>query len=131
MTGAILGGSSVQQAAKLQMIIMFMITASTTLAAIFVTISALVISVDAEYRVRSERIVKNSTGVSLMWLWSRMGKGNADNGNGSESNSRQHRKRRWTDSIRSLTSLRGSHRADNGRHSEQIGGSDERARLLA
>ena len=69
MTGAILGGSSVQQAAKLQMIIMFMITASTTLASIFVTIAAVIISVDSEHRVRSERIVKNTTGVGFGWVW--------------------------------------------------------------
>jgi hypothetical protein len=56
MTGAILGGSSVQQAAKLQMIIMFMITASTTLASVFITFAAIFVLVDQEYRVRLDRI---------------------------------------------------------------------------
>jgi Uncharacterised protein family (UPF0014) len=56
MTGAILGGSSVEQAAKLQMVIMFMISASTTLAAIVTTVLALAVVVDGEDRVRRERI---------------------------------------------------------------------------
>ena len=59
MTGAILGGSSVQQAAKLQMIIMFMITASTTLASVFITFTAIFVLVDREYRVRLDRIETN------------------------------------------------------------------------
>ncbi|KAF8954400.1 ABC transporter-like protein [Flammula alnicola] len=57
MTGAILGGSSVQQAAKLQMIIMFMITASTTLASVFTTFAAISVVVDQDHRVRGDRIV--------------------------------------------------------------------------
>ena len=56
MTGAILGGSSVHQAAKLQIIIMFMITASTVLASVFITFAAIVMVVDREHRVRSDRI---------------------------------------------------------------------------
>jgi uncharacterized protein (TIGR00245 family) len=56
MTGAILGGSSVDQAAKLQMIIMFMISASTALASIFTTVLALGMVVDADHRVRSDRV---------------------------------------------------------------------------
>jgi hypothetical protein len=56
MTGAILGGSSVEQAAKLQMIIMFMISASTALASIVTTIIALAMVVDGEHRVRPDRI---------------------------------------------------------------------------
>jgi len=59
MTGAILGGSSVQQAAKLQMIIMFMITASTTLASVFITFAAIFVLVDQEHRVRPDRIEVN------------------------------------------------------------------------
>lgn len=59
MTGAILGGSSVQQAAKLQMIIMFMITASTTLASVFITFAAIFVIVDHEHRVRPDRIEEN------------------------------------------------------------------------
>ena len=56
MTGAILGGSSVHQAAKLQMIIMFMITASTVLASVFITFAVVIMVVDQEHRVRSDRI---------------------------------------------------------------------------
>ncbi|KAF9236692.1 hypothetical protein BU15DRAFT_89001 [Melanogaster broomeanus] len=41
MTGAILGGASVDQAAKLQMVIMFMISASTGIAAIAITVITL------------------------------------------------------------------------------------------
>lgn len=56
MTGAILGGSSVQQAARLQMVIMFMISSSTALASIVTTALALIVVVDSEHRVRSDRI---------------------------------------------------------------------------
>ncbi|KAH9481138.1 UPF0014 membrane protein [Psilocybe cubensis] len=59
MTGAILGGSSVHQAAKLQMIIMFMITASTTLASVFTTFAAISVTVDDQHRIRSDRIETN------------------------------------------------------------------------
>jgi len=63
MTGALLGGASVQQAAKLQMIIMFMIVASTTLASVFTALAAVFIVVDEEHRVRSERISGRSAGL--------------------------------------------------------------------
>ncbi|KAH9173650.1 hypothetical protein EDB89DRAFT_1956923, partial [Lactarius sanguifluus] len=56
MSGAILGGADVQQAARLQMIIMFMIAASSALACIVATLLALSVCVDAEHRIRSERI---------------------------------------------------------------------------
>ncbi|KAG8720119.1 hypothetical protein FRC08_001144 [Ceratobasidium sp. 394] len=56
MTGALLGGASVDQAAKLQMVIMFMINASTTLASIAGMLAALSVAVDDQSRVRSERI---------------------------------------------------------------------------
>ncbi|KAF7972947.1 hypothetical protein HWV62_16512 [Athelia sp. TMB] len=56
MTGALLGGASVDQAAKLQMVIMFMISASTTLASIVTTVLALAVVVDGEHRVRSDRV---------------------------------------------------------------------------
>jgi uncharacterized protein (TIGR00245 family) len=56
MSGAILGGADVQQAARLQMVIMFMITASCALACIVATLLALNVCVDAEHRIRSERI---------------------------------------------------------------------------
>lgn len=56
MTGAILGGSSVEQAARLQMVIMFMISSSTALASIVTTALALGVVVDMDHRVRSDRI---------------------------------------------------------------------------
>lgn len=56
MTGAILGGSSVQQAAKLQMVIMFMISSCSALSSIMVTVCALVIAVDKGHRIRTDRI---------------------------------------------------------------------------
>ncbi|KAG7100146.1 hypothetical protein E1B28_001925 [Marasmius oreades] len=56
MTGAILGGSSVTHAAKLQMIIMFMISACTALASITCTTYAVSIIVDGEHRVRPDRV---------------------------------------------------------------------------
>ena len=56
MTVAILGGASVHQAAKLQMIIMFMITAATVLASVIITFTAVMMVVDQQHRVRSDRI---------------------------------------------------------------------------
>jgi len=56
MSGAILGGADVLQAARLQMVIMFMITASCALACIIATFLALSVCVDGEHRIRSERI---------------------------------------------------------------------------
>ncbi|KAG8996547.1 hypothetical protein FRB94_008218 [Tulasnella sp. JGI-2019a] len=64
MTGALLGGSSLEQAAKLQMIIMFMINASTALAAIVATVLALLVIVDGEGRLRLDRIDSDEA-----WLW--------------------------------------------------------------
>jgi Uncharacterised protein family (UPF0014) len=56
MTGSILGGSSVYQAAKLQIIIKFMAAASVVLASVIITIAATVVVVDADHRIRSNRI---------------------------------------------------------------------------
>lgn len=56
MTGAILGGSSVQQAARLQMVIMFMISSCTALSSISTTILALSVAVDTEHRIRADKI---------------------------------------------------------------------------
>jgi len=56
MTGAILGGSSVEQAARLQMVIMFMISSCTALSSIVVTVLSLSVVVDGDHRVRSDRI---------------------------------------------------------------------------
>ncbi|KAG2071811.1 hypothetical protein BDR04DRAFT_1097824 [Suillus decipiens] len=54
MTGAILGGSSVQQAAQFQMVIMLMISASTAFASFITTIITLVV-IDSENRLRPDR----------------------------------------------------------------------------
>jgi len=64
MTGALLGGSSVDQAAKLQMIIMFMINSSTALAATVAVILVLLIVVDPESRLRVERVHDEKP-----WIW--------------------------------------------------------------
>ena len=56
MTGAILGGSSVDQAAKLQMVIMFMISSSTALASIITTFLTLAMVIDGDHRIRSDRV---------------------------------------------------------------------------
>ncbi|KAH6913498.1 hypothetical protein BKA70DRAFT_1370007 [Coprinopsis sp. MPI-PUGE-AT-0042] len=60
MTGAILGGADVAQAARLQMIIMFMITASTSLAAILTSFAAVTITVDNQHRVRGDRVTERA-----------------------------------------------------------------------
>ena len=77
MTGAILGGSSVEQAAKLQMVIMFMISASTALASIVTTVLALGMVVDGEHRVRSDRIDSREHAVwrARSWLIGKVTKG--------------------------------------------------------
>jgi len=56
MTGAILGGADVEPAARLQMIIMFMISASSVLACMIVTLFTLYMCVDSEHRIRGDRI---------------------------------------------------------------------------
>ena len=56
MTGAILGGANVHQAARLQMIIIFMISASSALSCMIVTLITLYVCVDSEHRIRSDRI---------------------------------------------------------------------------
>lgn len=56
MTGAIIGGKSVEQAAMLQMIVMFMISASSALAAIVALWFALRTLIDERDRVRQDRL---------------------------------------------------------------------------
>ncbi|KAJ3886368.1 UPF0014-domain-containing protein [Lentinula edodes] len=60
MTGAILGGSSVERAAKLQMIIMFFLSASTALASICSAGYTISVVVDREHRIRQDRIYSKS-----------------------------------------------------------------------
>lgn len=155
MTGAILGGSSVQQAARLQMIIMFMITASTTLATILITIVAITVCVDYQHRVRSERITKNhdrfywvtcgfvklSTGLSALW---RRVRGESPKETKKEDNWPPAQRRPahygkkpghdWMGSVKS-TSIRrwyyGEDASMNENRSEEEQRPDERTRLLA
>lgn len=56
MTGAIVGGKSVEQAAKLQMIIMFVISASSALCTLFSLWFACTTVVDNKHRIRPDRI---------------------------------------------------------------------------
>jgi hypothetical protein len=56
MTGAIIGGKSVTQAAMLQMIIMFMIAASSFLCVSATLVFALSTLVDASHRIRMDRL---------------------------------------------------------------------------
>ncbi|KAJ3483304.1 hypothetical protein NLI96_g6405 [Meripilus lineatus] len=74
MTGAILGGSSVEQAARLQMVIMFMISSSTALASTVTTVLALGVVVDMDHRVRSDRIDNRQHAIwrGRDWLVERM-----------------------------------------------------------
>ena len=69
MTGAILGGSTVHQAAKLQMIIMFMIAAAAVLVSVFITFAAVMMVVDQEHRVRSDRIDNKKTVIYRVKDW--------------------------------------------------------------
>ncbi|KIO34425.1 hypothetical protein M407DRAFT_240698 [Tulasnella calospora MUT 4182] len=64
MTGALLGGSSVEQAAKLQMIIMFMINSCTTLASLVAVTLTLLIVVDPENRLRLDKVDSEK---ALIW----------------------------------------------------------------
>jgi len=56
MMRAILDGTDVEQAARLQMIIMFMISASNALSCIVATHLALMVCIDSERRIRLDRI---------------------------------------------------------------------------
>jgi hypothetical protein len=56
MTGSILGGASVTQAARLQMVLMFLISAVVVLSSIVATGFALMIVVDHDHRIRADRI---------------------------------------------------------------------------
>ena len=56
MMRAILDGSDVEQAARLQMIIMFMISSSNALSCIIATHLVLRVCVDSEHRIRGELI---------------------------------------------------------------------------
>jgi hypothetical protein len=56
MTGSILGGASVTQAARLQMVLMFLISSVVVLSSIVATGFAIFIVVDQDHRIRMDRI---------------------------------------------------------------------------
>jgi hypothetical protein len=56
MTGSILGGASVTQAARLQMVLMFLISSVVVLSSIVATGFAFIVVVDKDHRVRMDRI---------------------------------------------------------------------------
>lgn len=64
MTGALLGGSSVQQAARLQMVIVFMISSSEALSCVITTFLALLAMVDREHRLRPDHV---DTRLHVVW----------------------------------------------------------------
>lgn len=62
MTGAIVGGKSVEQAAKLQMLIMFIISASSALCTLFALGFACTTVVDGKHRIRPDLIDSRKPG---------------------------------------------------------------------
>jgi hypothetical protein len=56
MTGSILGGASVTQAARLQMVLMFLISSVVVLSSVVATGFALMVVVDHDHRIRIDRI---------------------------------------------------------------------------
>ncbi|CDZ97197.1 Conserved hypothetical protein CHP00245 [Phaffia rhodozyma] len=64
MTGAIIGGSSVEQAAKLQMILMFMISASSALSVLAAMIFTFSVVFDPQHRIRDDRIYSSESVLS-------------------------------------------------------------------
>ncbi|TFK49717.1 UPF0014-domain-containing protein [Heliocybe sulcata] len=74
MTGAILGGTSVDQAAKLQMVIMFMISSCTALASIVSASLAMRVMIDGDHRIRSDRMDSRPHAIwrGRNWLWERL-----------------------------------------------------------
>lgn len=57
MTGQILGGSSPAQAARYQMVIMFMITGTASMGTVATVLGAVLTAVDRQHRLRSERLI--------------------------------------------------------------------------
>jgi hypothetical protein len=64
MTGAILGGASIPQAVKYQQIIMFLISATTTLAVTLSVLICLIVCVDGTHRLRPDRVTGDKP-----WMW--------------------------------------------------------------
>ncbi|KGB80142.1 hypothetical protein I307_03287 [Cryptococcus deuterogattii 99/473] len=66
MTGAIVGGKSVEQAARLQMIIMFMISASSALCTLLALFFCLTTLVDSRARLRPDKMYSKAP---LLYRW--------------------------------------------------------------
>jgi len=66
MTGAILGGASISQAVRYQQIIMFLISATTTLAVTMSVVACLIVCIDSNHRLRPDRV---SFEKPWMWRW--------------------------------------------------------------
>lgn len=64
MTGAILGGASISQAVKYQQIIMFLISATTTLAVTMSVVICMVVTLDGTHRLRPDRVSGEKP-----WMW--------------------------------------------------------------
>ena len=67
MTGSILGGASVTQAARLQMVLMFLISSVVVLSSIVATGFALVVVVDQDHRIRMDHIDSSKF---ILWRYS-------------------------------------------------------------
>ena len=64
MTGAILGGASISQAVKYQQIIMFLISATTTLAVTMSVVVCMIVTLDGTHRLRPDRVTGEKA-----WMW--------------------------------------------------------------
>jgi hypothetical protein len=64
MTGAILGGAPIPQAVKYQQIIMFLISATTTLAVTMSVVICLIVCLDGNHRLRPDRVTSGKP-----WMW--------------------------------------------------------------
>ncbi|KAJ3289008.1 hypothetical protein HK104_007814 [Borealophlyctis nickersoniae] len=68
MTGQILGGAKIDDAVRYQIIIMFMITASCSIATVIAVLSAVWVMIDGKTRLRVDLVTKNKGGVG-QWAW--------------------------------------------------------------
>ena len=64
MTGAILGGASISQAVKYQQIIMFLISATTTLAVTMSVVICMLLCIDGNHQLRPDRVSSQKA-----WMW--------------------------------------------------------------
>ena len=64
MTGAILGGASINQAVRYQQIMMFLISATTVLAVTLSVCICVMVCIDGNHRLRPDRVTS-----SKPWMW--------------------------------------------------------------